>query len=152
MPAAPGRKARGSPAQLHYQFQPIPWATPSNRRRNARFAGGYVAGRGRCLDMQNALEKSVEQSGSTNGHNCCRRKLLDQQLGHLTLGRCAPSGSVTFPAPQGQRPTTARMSLWQIGGLPSTSTCSPGPISAVIACITGVASCSITCTPLSCSE
>ena len=34
------------------------------------------------------MEKSVKQSDPASGHNRCRRKFLDQQLGHFTLGRC----------------------------------------------------------------
>jgi len=60
---------------------------PSNRRRNARFVDGIAAGRGLCFNMQHALEKFVKQRRSTNGHNCCRRKFLDQQLGHFALAR-----------------------------------------------------------------
>ena len=38
-----GGRHGAAPAQLHYQFQPIPRATPPNMRRNTRFAEGYAA-------------------------------------------------------------------------------------------------------------
>ena len=46
-------------------------------------------------DMQHALEKSVEQSSSTNGYDRRRRKFRNQQFGHVTLGRCIERADMT---------------------------------------------------------